>query len=81
MHVDHLLSVIAVIGGLLVTGLVVLLPVLIVSMVLRAKGKSSKGAMNQEELRLVQQIHASLADMERRIEALETILLERFRER
>jgi len=37
------------------------------------------GALSQDELRLVQEIHSQMGPMEKRIEALETILLEKMK--
>lgn len=39
-------------------------------------GRAYRGASNQEEAKLVQEIHAGLMKMEKRIDALETIILE-----
>mgnify|MGYP000884182505 CR=1 FL=1 len=43
------------------------------------KGESSRGGerLNEEETRMIQELHSGLTRMEERIEALETILLGR----
>ena len=42
-------------------------------------GKSRAGEMSEEETKLIQEIHQGLMRMEDRIEALETILMEKDR--
>ncbi|MCX8035558.1 MAG: hypothetical protein N3D11_00610 [Candidatus Sumerlaeia bacterium] len=44
-------------------------------------GERSRTGMTPDDRRLVQEIHRQLGRMEKRIEALETILLERIKER
>jgi phage shock protein B len=56
-----------------------LVPVVIVGMILENKKKRS--GMSPEEMQLVQDIHADLARMQERIEALETILIEKVKAR
>jgi phage shock protein B len=56
--------VLALLGGIAVAVLRVL------------RGKGGQAAADTEEARLIQQLHADLKRMDRRIEALETILLE-----
>ena len=58
------IPVVAVIGFLLVAGLAVL----------RGGGKSRRS--NPDEARLIQEIHRGLDKMEKRIESLETIVLD-----
>jgi len=47
---------------------------------LMGRGGRKRG-MSQEDMKLVQEVYTELSKMEKRIEALETILLERMRER
>jgi len=67
----------AFIGGFLLVALVIAVPVAILVRIGRAIGGRSKGTTGQEGMELVREIHAGLAAMERRIESLETILLDR----
>ena len=69
------------IAGLALIALVVAFAVMLLLWIFRALGGRSKATMSREEMGLVQEIHVSLAEMERRIEALETILLEHFKQR
>jgi len=61
----------------------VLLAVGLVGLILKVLsgggGGSKRQASNQEEMRVAQEIYNSLQSMEKRIEALETILLDRMR--
>jgi phage shock protein B len=61
----------AIIGGLAIKALEIM----------RQGGDRATGRAIQEETRLVQQMHEMLLKMEERIETLETILIERERDR
>ena len=69
------------IAGLAVIALVVAFAVMLLLWIFRALGGRSKATMSREEMGLVQEIHLSLGEMEKRVEALETILLEHFKQR
>jgi len=67
------------IGSLL---LAVLVPAMLVWLVIRlVGGGNSKRGMAQGDMRIIQEVHSDMAAMEKRIEALETILLDRIKER
>lgn len=64
------------IGGLLLLAVVCGVIVMIVRMI--RGGSSSGGGIDQsEETRMIQEIYQGLSRMEKRVDALETILLER----
>jgi len=66
-----------VIGAIL---LAVLIPCMLALVVVRLLGGGrSKGKLKEEDMRVVQEVYSSLGEMEKRIEALETILLDRAR--
>lgn len=73
-------------GGPIITDFYFLVPiVLIVCVTYLIATRFGRGGMNkkdrfqwEEETRLMQEMHDDLARMEERIEALETILMERF---
>ena len=54
---------------------ILLLPVVLVGMILKS-GKTKAG-MSPEEMQLVQEIHNDLTRMSERVEALETILIDK----
>ena len=63
--------------ALLLPIMVILMPIGLVVVLLRKSGKpGNKQAFTVEEARLMQEIHRSLDRMERRVEHLETIVLE-----
>jgi len=53
--------------------------IVVMDRLMKRGGKSSRDGFSSEETRLIQEIHRGLGDMEKRIEALETILLDRVR--
>lgn len=56
------------------------LPMILIFMGLRRGGKREKDRTQwNEETRIMQELHDDVSKMEARIEALETILMERFR--
>ena len=56
------------------------LPMILIAMGLRRGGKREKDrAQWNEETRIMQELHDDVSRMEARIEALETILMERYR--
>jgi len=57
--------------------LVVFVPLLIVVAIVRLVAGRPKGSPNGKEMEAVQEIHRNLSQMETRIEALETILLDK----
>jgi phage shock protein B len=60
--------------------LAVLVPVLLLWLVIRlVGGRGSRGKVTEEDMRTVQEVYTDLARMEKRIETLETILLDRTR--
>ena len=69
---------------IIVTVTLLLLPfLLVVALFFKALRKSAAGAQprwDSEETRLVQQIHEDLLRMEKRVEALETLIMDRARE-
>jgi phage shock protein B len=66
---------------LLIFGLPIIIVVGIVYLLaVRMSGGRARGAeMNEEETRMIQEIHQGLMRMEERIEALETIMMEQDR--
>jgi len=74
---------IALMPALIICGLLfaVLIPALFAWLIIRLFGRKSSSGLGQEEMRTVQEVYRALSEMEKRIEALETILLERTRER
>jgi len=54
----------------------VVLGIVAVSILRIVTGRDGKGANDPEEARLMQELHQGLGRMEKRIEALETLLLE-----
>ncbi|KPL07435.1 hypothetical protein AMJ85_09535 [candidate division BRC1 bacterium SM23_51] len=71
----------AILAGCFIVALVILFPVIILWLILSARAKRSRTSMNQNEMRMVQEIHAGLDRMEKRIEALEAILMEQMKAR
>jgi phage shock protein B len=63
---------------LFVIGLPVLFIAFIISLFFRRRGRRMDRSQGNEETRLMQEMHDDLSRMETRIEALETILMERF---
>ncbi len=59
------IPIVAIIGGIFLSALKIL------------KGEGSSGKMTAEETRLIQEVHRGLQKMEDRIEALETLLMDR----
>ena len=76
-----LIPIVGIIAGVCIVAVVVLGLIIIAGMILRARSKRPGGAMNQDEMRMVQEIHAGLDRMEKRIEALEAILMEQMKAR
>jgi phage shock protein B len=68
-----LLEILALVFVLIVAGIV---GGIILAIVKLARGGESAGSLPQEEARLMQEIHQNLERMEKRLEALETIVLE-----
>lgn len=68
-------------GEILIILIVVGLPVLcatlvILAMLFRGKQSQRRELSDQEETRLIQELHQSMSRLERRIESIETIVLE-----
>ena len=63
------IPIVAIVGGLFVEAL----------KVLKGKPSSKTAELSQEETRLIQDVHQGLVRMEKRVEALETILMDRAR--
>ena len=72
---------IAILAGCFIVALVILAPVIVLWVILSTRAKRSPGAIGQNEMRMVQEIHTSLDRMEKRIEALEAILMEEMKAR
>jgi phage shock protein B len=62
----------------IVVGLPVLFVAFVFSLFFRRRGRERDRTQWNEETRLMQEMHDNLSKMETRIEALETILMERF---
>jgi len=60
-------------------GFLVITALILVGIISRLGRGRSGGAQDEEEARMMQEIHRGLEEMEKRVEALETILLERER--
>jgi phage shock protein B len=65
------IPLVAIIGGIFIAALKILKG--------DSKRKSSSGDLNGDEALLIQEIHSGLADLERRVESLETLLLAKVR--
>jgi phage shock protein B len=65
----------------LVVIVIVLGVIAVVWLVVRASTRSSGAGLNKDEMRMVQEIHLGLKEMEKRVESLETILLGSMKER
>ena len=74
------LTMVIIVGTSLV-GLIALGVFVLIGMKIAKGGRSSKGQMPQDdEVRMIQEIYQGLARMDQRVEALETILVEREKE-
>jgi phage shock protein B len=63
--------------GILAAASVSVLLIALLLLLLKPRMKSSQsGAMNEQETRIMQEIHHGLSKMEKRIESLETLMLE-----
>ncbi len=72
------MNIVAIVGGLLIALVVILLPViLILGLVKILTGASKSKELSVEEAKLMQEIYRGLTRMEKRIESLETILVEK----
>lgn len=83
MSSEQLFVLLIVMMGVSIPLLVIALPaIIILGLVKIVRGSSSKKSKELEvqETRLIQEIHQGLAQMEKRVEALETILLDSRRE-
>jgi phage shock protein B len=70
-----------IIMGTTLIGLIALGVFVLIGMKIAKGGRSSKGLRPQDdEVRMIQEIYQGLARMEQRVEALETILVEREKE-
>jgi phage shock protein B len=77
MHYSVFLIPAIIIGGIL---LAVLIPTLLALGAVRLLGGGrSRSKVTQDDMRVVQEVYSNLSAMEKRIEALETILLDRTR--
>jgi hypothetical protein len=65
-----------IVGAVVIAGLVG-----VVVLIIRAASGGSARAMREEELRLVQDIHAQMSSLEKRLESVEAAQLERMKER
>jgi hypothetical protein len=66
--------------ALLIPLLAIAAPIIIVMIIVRAvSGSSQRNRVDAQETRMIQEIHHSLAAMERRIDSLEIIVVERKR--
>ena len=73
-----------VIVPILIVGVLILLLVLFVRLLFRLAGGGNgggSGELRQDEARTIQELHAQLERMEKRIESLETILLDKVKSR
>lgn len=66
-------------SGLLGFLTIVLLPILLLAAVIRLLSPRKKDKLKSEETQLMQEIYSGLSRMEKRVESLETILLEKRR--
>lgn len=67
------IAIVSIVFGSVIV-IVALIAWVVVSLIKRS-GRGSGDRMTNAEMQLVQEIHASLAEMEKRIDSLETILL------
>ncbi len=79
LHLDVAELAVLLIFGIPIVGILCGTIVELAKMLRRGEGRRA-GAQSEEETRLIQQMHRQLERMEERIEALETILIERERE-
>jgi phage shock protein B len=71
------------IGMILASAVVLLVPFLLLLLLIRVVFGGSSGRQSQtsaEETRMIQEIHHELLEMEKRVEALETILMDRVKQ-
>jgi phage shock protein B len=61
-------------------GMPVLCFLIIAWVVVRLAGKGKSSRVNQDEMRIVQEVNRGLERMEKRVETLETLLLDRTKE-
>jgi phage shock protein B len=67
--------------GVMIPIVAILCGTFIAALKIMRGGGSSRGESSEEDVRLIQDIHNGLQQMEKRIEALETIMLDRERAR
>lgn len=67
-HLEMIVAVVAILGGIFIGALAIVLDFL---------RKGSKGHLNADDARIIQEIHQGLQRMEKRIEAVETIVIDR----
>lgn len=71
--------IVAVVFGAIIVGLSVICGTILMAIRLRHGGISPKARENQaEEAKIIQEIYHSLSKMEERVDALETILMDRY---
>ena len=70
----RLLLIIAVMS---ITGLIVLCTFILLAIKMLTGGRRKKNASTEEEAQMIQEIFQGLVQMERRVEALETILFDK----
>ena len=73
MHGDELIAIVFISGGIAL-GVVGIVAWTLVALI---RGRPQQQAENVDESRLIQEIYHGLTKMERRVESLETLLLER----
>lgn len=74
----NIVFIVAIVFGGLVLALAVIGGTILMAIKLRHNGLSPEGRRRQtEEARMMQEIHQGLSKMEERVEALETILMDR----
>lgn len=72
--------ILATIFGAIILALIIIGSTILMAMKIRKDGVSRKGRqMETNEARMIQEIHQELSKMEKRVESLETIILERER--
>jgi len=75
----HAVLIVAIVFGGIVLSVSIVAGTILMGMRMRQGGLSKKSRRDQtDEARMVQEIYQGLSDMEKRVESLETILMDRY---